>query len=170
MPDHGFGRCDGHHEMVDFQRASVQPTTHILSDHNGGKNLLKNKSAERFVPIHSKLVRAGLLQYAAALPKGSLLFPGLSRRASKGGKISARVGELFAKKLKSLGIKRERLVFHCLRHMVGACLDRAGVRREDAARIMGHAVPGITFGVYGEGDLTRLAGIMQDALKYDLPI
>jgi len=18
MPDHGFGRCDGHHEMVDF--------------------------------------------------------------------------------------------------------------------------------------------------------
>jgi hypothetical protein len=73
MPDHGFGRCDGHHEMVDFQRASVRPTTHILSDHNGGKNLLKNKSAERFVPIHSKLVRAGLLQYAAALPKGSLL-------------------------------------------------------------------------------------------------
>jgi hypothetical protein len=54
--------------------------------------------------------------------------------------------------------------------MVESCLDRAGVRREDAARIMGHAVPGITFGVYGEGDLTRLAGIMQDAIKYDLPI
>jgi hypothetical protein len=24
MPDHGFGRCDGHHEMVDF-RAVVPP-------------------------------------------------------------------------------------------------------------------------------------------------
>src|SRR5262249_6288532 len=67
--------------------------------HNGGNNHLKNKSSERVVPVHSQLVRMGLLKYIRALPKDGLLFPGLTRRASKGDKIGARVGELFRKLL-----------------------------------------------------------------------
>jgi hypothetical protein len=64
------------------------------------------------VPVHSELVRAGLLQYVAALPQDGPLFPGLVRRASKGGKIGARLGELFRDKLDALGLKRRVLPDH----------------------------------------------------------
>ena len=62
----------------------------------------------RLVPVHSELVRAGLLQYVAALPQDGPLFLGLVRRASKGGKIGARLGELFRDKLDALGLKRDQ--------------------------------------------------------------
>jgi hypothetical protein len=28
MPDNGFGRCDGHHEMVDFRLEKIRSNTH----------------------------------------------------------------------------------------------------------------------------------------------
>jgi integrase len=138
--------------------------------HNGGKNHLKNKSSERKVPIHNQLIRAGLLDYAKAVPQNGALFPTLQRRKSKGDKIGARVGELFRKRLISLGIKAEErkgLCFHSLRHNFGRCLDVADVSERDAARLMGHKVKGITFGVYGEGELENLASIVQRAIKYE---
>jgi hypothetical protein len=52
--------------------------------------------------------RFPLLQYVAALPQDGPLFPGLVRRASKGGKIGARLGELFRDKLEALGLKRDQ--------------------------------------------------------------
>ncbi len=38
MPDHGFGRSDGHHKMVDFRFQPVRPTAHELQSPlgNGG--------------------------------------------------------------------------------------------------------------------------------------
>jgi integrase len=45
--------------------------------HNGGENKLKNDSSARLIPVHSELVRLGLLDYVKALPKGPL-FPGLN--------------------------------------------------------------------------------------------
>src|SRR5439155_21350008 len=100
-------------------------TVTVLDIHNGGNNALKNASSARLVPIHSELVRAGLLRYRDALPKGSPLFPGLERRASKGGKIGARLGELFRDKLVQLGLKRDRLCFHSFRHTVAGRLEAA---------------------------------------------
>src|SRR5262249_23898428 len=67
-------------------------TITVIDIHNGGNNALKNKASARLVPVHSELVRAGFLAYVRALPQGGLLFPGLIRRASKGGKIGARIG------------------------------------------------------------------------------
>jgi hypothetical protein len=52
--------------------------------------------------------RFPLLQYVAALPQDGPLFPGLVRRASKGGKIGARLGELFRDKLDALGLRRDQ--------------------------------------------------------------
>jgi integrase len=92
-------------------------TVWVIDVHNGGENKLKNETSARLIPIHSELVRLGLLDYVKALPKGPL-FPGLTRRESKGGKIGARIGELFRKKLVALKLKREGLCFHSLRHCV----------------------------------------------------
>jgi integrase len=124
-------------------------TVTVIDVHNGGENKLKNESAARLIPVHSALVKAGLLDYVAGLKVGPL-FPGLTRRASKGGKVGARIGELFRKKLVRLGLKRDGLCFHSFRHTVAGRLDAAVVRQSDAARVLGHAVAGMSYGTYSQ--------------------
>jgi integrase len=139
----------------------------VIDIHNGGTNKLKNESAPRLVPVHSALVRAGLLDYVKALPAGPL-WPGLVRRASKGNKIGARLGELFRKRLVALGLKREGLCFHSLRHTVSNTLDRAEVRQSDAARILGHAVEGMSFGEYSkEGPGLKVVAATVEQITYE---
>jgi integrase len=142
-------------------------TVTVIDIHNGGDNKLKNETSARLIPVHSELVRLGLLDYVKALPKGPL-FPGLTRRESKGGKVGARVGELFRKKLVALGLKREGLCFHSFRHTVAGALDAAGVPQSDAARVLGHAVSGMSYGVYSQAGpgLKRVAAVVQE-IKYD---
>jgi integrase len=137
-------------------------TVWCIDVHNGGENKLKNETSARLVPIHSELVRLGLLDYVKALPKGPL-FPGLTRRESKGGKIGARVGELFRKKLVSLKLKRDGLCFHSFRHNVSNSFDVAGVPQSDAARILGHAVAGMSYGTYSQAGpgLKRGAAVVE---------
>jgi integrase len=138
-------------------------TVTVIDIHNGKNNALKNESSVRLVPIHSELVRCGLLCYRDALPQDGPLFPGMERRASKGGKIGARVGELFGKSLKALGLKRKGLCFHSFRHTVSGRLDAAGVPQTDAARVLGHTIPGMTYGTYSTGPgLKRLAAVVEE--------
>jgi integrase len=124
--------------------------------HNGGNNHLKNDSSARVVPIHSQLANGGFLDYVRSLPQDGLLFPGLTRRASKDGKIGARVGELFRKKLVSLGIKRDGLYFHSFRHTVIKCLKDAGLRESDIKEVVGHANGDVTMGRYGSDKEVKL--------------
>jgi integrase len=137
-------------------------TVTVIDIHNGGSNKLKNESSARLIPVHSELVRAGLLDYVKALPSGPL-FPGLKRRASKGGKVGARVGELFRKRLVALKLKREGLCFHSLRHNAAGALDAAGVPQSDAARVLGHAVAGMSYGTYSQAGpgLKRVAAVVE---------
>jgi integrase len=137
-------------------------TVWVIDVHNGGDNKLKNESAARLIPVHSALARLGFLDYVRALNAGPL-FPGLKRRESKGGKVGARVGELFRKTLVRLGLKREGLVFHSFRHTVAGRLDAAGVPQSDAARILGHAVAGMSYGTYSQAGpgLKRVAAVVE---------
>jgi integrase len=139
----------------------------VIDVHNGGQNKLKNESAARLIPVHSELVRLGFLDYVRALRAGPL-FPGLKRRESKGGKVGARVGELFRKRLVRLGMKRDGLVFHSFRHTVAGRLDAAEVRQSDAARILGHAVAGMSFGTYSqEGPGLKVVAGVVEKIRYD---
>jgi integrase len=124
-------------------------TVWCISIHNGGDNNLKNDSSARLLPVHSELVRLGFLDYVKGLKTGPL-FPGLVRRDSKGGKVGARLGELFRKRLVALGLKRKGLCFHSFRHNATGALDAALVRDSDAARVLGHAVEGISFAIYSQ--------------------
>jgi integrase len=137
-------------------------TVTVIDIHNGGTNKLKNETSARLIPVHSALVQAGFLDYVEALPAGPL-FPGLTRRESKGGKIGARLGELFRKKLVALGLKRAGLCFHSFRHTVAGRLDAAEVSQSDAARVLGHAVAGMSFGTYSQAGpgLKRVAAVVE---------
>jgi integrase len=142
-------------------------TVTVINVHNGGDNKLKNESAARLIPVHSELVRAGLIDYVQHVAHGPL-FPGLARRASKGGKVGARLGEIFRKRLVALGLKRGGLCFHSFRHTVAGRLDAAGVPQSDAARVLGHAVAGMSFGVYSRGGpgLVRVKLVVEQ-IKYE---
>jgi integrase len=144
------------------EEAANGATVTVIDIHNGGDNKLKNETSARLIPMHSELVRAGLLDYVKALKTGPL-FPGLTRRASKGGKIGARLGELFRKRLVALGLKREGLCFHSFRHTVAGRLDAAGVPQPDAARVLGHAVAGMSYGTYSQAGpgLKRVAAVVE---------
>src|SRR5262249_30869675 len=107
-----------------------------------------NESSIRAVPIHSLLARSGLMEYAASLPQGSRLFPGLER--DKDGKFGTRVGAMFNKRLAKLGIKRGRVIdFHSLRHSAIAAMQAAGESEDNIAPVAGHYHGGITARVYG---------------------
>ena len=142
-------------------------TVTIIDVHNGGENKLKNETSARLIPVHSALVHAGLLDYVKALKAGPL-FPGLTRRESKGNKVGARVGELFRKKLVALKLKRDGLCFHSFRHNVSNSLDVAGVPQSDAARVLGHAVSGMSYGTYSQAGpgLKRVAAVVE-MIAYD---
>ena len=146
-------------------------TVTVIDIHNGGNNTLKNGTSARLIPVHSELVRAGFLDYVKALPQNGPLFPGLKRRASKG-KIGARIGELFRKKLIALGLKRDGLCFHSFRHTVANRLDAAEVRQSDAARVLGHAVAGMSFGTYSQAGpgLKIVAGVIEQIQYPELKV
>jgi integrase len=142
--------------------------------HGEGSNHLKTEP--RLLPLHSALVRAGFLDYVEALPKDGPLFPGLTRRPSKDDKVSARIGEIFGKRLKALGVTQKaaeetpprRVCFHSLRHNVGQALDNAKESKNDIARVLGHAVEGISLETYShEGPgLKRVAAVVE-AIQYE---
>jgi len=63
----------------------------------------------------------------------------------------------------ALGLKREGLCFHSFRHTVAGKLEQASVSQTDAARVLGHAIAGMSYGVYSNGPgLKRLAGIIEE--------
>jgi integrase len=152
----------------DIREETVNGGTLVCIDiHNGddGHKLKNEEARPRLLPMHSTLVRLGLLDYIANLPKHGQLFPGLTRRASKDNKIGPRVGELFNKKRRTLGITRKgmKLDFHSFRHTVSNTLEIAGVSQTDAARVLGHTIEGMSYGNYSLGGpgLKRVAGIVE---------
>jgi integrase len=130
---------------------------------------LKTDSSKRKVPVHSALKALGLLNYRRALPKNAeRLFPNLPARKSKGGKFAPAVGDAFADWRKSVGVHRppEKLDLHSFRHTFSKQLETIGVSPNDAARLLGHEVEGLSFGRYSAPELKRLAKVIEQ-IKYD---
>lgn len=102
---------------------------------------LKNANARRVVPVHSELIRLGLIDYRAALLAAGRrrLFPELKHDEIKGyGKAPTR---WFSEYLARLGMPRNgRKVFHSFRHNVATTLqnDLAG-RPAAVKQLLGHA-------------------------------
>ena len=125
-------------EAAQLKAADIKQTDDIwyfefCHDGNG-----KTKAATRIVPLHHALIDAGLLRYRDALPKDSMLFPGLQGRKSKPGKLGPKLGDAFKWWRKKLGIVRPSVNFHSFRHTVGDRLRKAGVPEDDRAALLGH--------------------------------
>jgi integrase len=106
---------------------------------------LKTSACVRSVPLHSKLVELGFLDYVNSC--SGPLFPGVTQHSS--GRYSDALSKAFRRHLEALGIKRPKLSFHSLRHTFADRFKVAAPREAEAReRLMGHDVPGVA-GRYG---------------------
>ncbi len=118
------------------------------------KKKLKTKAATRRVPVHSELIRFGLLNYVDARKEsegqGSRLLAGLtySDKEGWGRKLGRWFNTTF---LKKLAVDQDGLSFHSLRHTVITNMRRASVERPIVQALVGHEPDGVTEEVYTHG-------------------
>ncbi|ARM89263.1 integrase family protein [Rhizobium sp. CIAT894] len=115
----------------------------------GDRKSLKTSAARRLVPIHSKLIEAGLLDYVQDMTnkKAIKLFPDFSYDPKNGwGRQQSRWFN--DRLLVQLGLKSKTRVFHSLRHTVNTRLLQAGVADPLVKSIIGHEQDGMTHRQY----------------------
>ena len=119
---------------------------------------LKNRASERSVPIHSKLVELGFIDFARN--QNGDLFPGIARHAS--GRLSDAQSKAYRRHLEKSGLKRPKLSFHSLRHTLITRLKTVAPREtETRLRLCGHTLTGMS-GRYG-------SSYAAEAADMDLP-
>lgn len=144
---------------------------HLVFDINARPpRKLKNRNAVRKVPVHSTLLRLGLLEHIKSVrdAEATLLFPNL-----KPGGADERLGHAFSKWFtryrKDVGLYRKGLDFHSLRHTTTTMMQRAGVPIAAIDELTGHATPGET-ARYSHGlTMDQLASGIE-AIKIDLAV
>lgn len=121
----------------------------ISINDQGEDKRLKTKAGKRLIPIHSELVRLGLLRYVESLRgRGETrLFPEVSKHRDGYGHT---VSKWFQRYRKRVGIIDEGKVFHSFRHTVIDRLKQAGIPKEKIAALAGHEDDSVTFGRYGK--------------------
>ncbi|MBR0554994.1 site-specific integrase [Ciceribacter sp. L1K23] len=137
----------------------------------GDRKSLKTSAARRLVPIHSKLIEAGLLEYVQAMTdkRATKLFPDFTYDPKNGwGRQQSRWFN--DRLLVQLGLKSKTRVFHSLRHTVNTRLLQAGVADPLVKSIIGHEQDGMTHKQYfKEGFTLQQRNYAMQKLDYSLP-
>ncbi|MBO6852276.1 MAG: tyrosine-type recombinase/integrase [Marivivens sp.] len=106
----------------------------------------KSEAGWREVPIHSKL--APLIEQLVTRSIDGYLLSGLTK--NKYGDRSNAIGKRFGRLKTSMGFG-SNYVFHSIRKTVATQLDAAGIPEPVTARILGHDIPTMTYGIYSAG-------------------
>ena len=148
--------------VEDVQKEQGIPYFNVGAEHEGQR--VKSEAGFRRVPIHSQIIKAGLTDYAKALPAGQL-WPGL-KPGGPDRKLSWYVTRQFTVYRRKVGVTRARVNFHSLRKNFVTCLDNAdGVSQADVAAIVGHE-RGFTFDRYSEGKGLPALKAIVERVKY----
>ncbi|MBB3133879.1 integrase [Rhizobium pisi] len=132
----------------------------------------KSEAGDRKVPIHSRLIAAGLLEFIRH-HQSEWLFPAL-KPGGPDGKRSWYISKRFTEHRRALKITRpdertgkDRVDFHSFRRSAIKVLERARLPQTEAAQVVGHDREGITFGTYNpEGlDIQALQQVVE-AIRY----
>lgn len=121
----------------------------IRISEEGGRKRLKTKAANRLIPIHSDLIRLGLIDFVDSLRRAGQirLFPELKERRDGYGQTASK---WFASYCTRCGIDEAGKVFHSFRHTVIDRLKQSEVPKEKIAALVGHEDDSVTFGRYGK--------------------
>lgn len=132
----------------------------------------KSEAGDRKVPIHSRLITAGLIDFMRH-HKSEWLFPVL-KPGGPDGKRSWYISKRFTEYRRGLKITRpdertgkDRIDFHSFRRSAIKVLERARLPQTEVAQVVGHDREGITFGIYNpEGlDIVALKQVVE-AIRY----
>jgi integrase len=110
---------------------------------------LKNATAKRIIPVHSILIdHFDFLRFVAHQRSFSKrLFPALH-------KIDGCYGHAFSKMFKTYrekcGVVAPGMTFHSFRHLMADSFKNLNIPVHVAADILGHTIPGMTYGHYGK--------------------
>ncbi|MPW37289.1 site-specific integrase [Vibrio sp. B1Z05] len=108
---------------------------------------LKNSGANRIVPIHSKLIELGFLDFVAQFNNDHHLFPELKYYDRDG--YFKNAGEWFRRFIKEILPDSEKLSFYSFRHTFADCFKQHQVNPTIPGTLLGHKTNTITFDVYG---------------------
>lgn len=154
--------------LSDFVEIDGIQCIHFQATHDDQS--LKTPTSERVVPIHSKLVELGLLDFVER--QHSLghdrLFQTLSLHKQNG--YSQAPSRWFAGLRAALGFAdgEGRKDFHSFRHTVADILKQQGVSESLIGGILGHSTGGITYTRYGKDFRPDVLKPIMRMLNYEL--
>lgn len=131
-------------ELCQLRTADVQTIEDIavlvLTNEGEGQSI-KSDAGLRTVPIHSELIRLGLLKYVETVKASgsNSLWPSLPLRE---GKPSDYFGRWFKEHRNALGLTGTRPDFHCFRHTVRPLMRKAGHSEGTMDKVTGHKTVG----------------------------
>jgi integrase len=125
---------------------------------------VKNLPSVRRIPIHSHLIKLGLIEYIEILKisKANTLFPDEKIRDGRTGKNAGKRVNRFIQKV--VGVENKTL--HSFRHTFATTLKRSGIDESLAAEIMGHQHGGITYDRYAKGYLSGTLKMAVETIVY----
>ena len=126
-------------ELAQLRRCDFQEIDgiHVIQITNEGEGLkLKTKSSKRVVPLHSELVRLGLLRQVEQVASGPI-FPEIER-GGRDNSLSHFYTEEFTDYRRRVGVYKRWIDFHSFRHNVTTALLRAGVDMLTVDQLTGH--------------------------------
>ena len=140
----------------------------IKEDEERGQGL-KNEASRRKVPVHSRLIELGLLDYVnQTRATGALrLFPTLIHG---GNGFGDSVGKAFGRHLKKVGIVDPGKVLHSLRHTAITRLHSRGVPQNIAEALVGHAANTVHGSVYLHRDALPMKLLKEGIEKLDFTV
>ena len=121
-----------------------------ITDDGDNKKRLKAAASKRKVPIHSELLKLGLLDFVATKESEPRLFMSFTYTESDG--FGRNLGRWFnTALLTGLGIKEPNLSYHSLRHTAVTSLRQAGIELALVQDIVGHERNPVNDGYFGDG-------------------
>lgn len=132
-------------------------TINILDDEAGKR--LKTAASRRIVPIHSKLIELGFLEFVAKVSAGRL-FPELPEDPARPGSYMAKATETFTNYRRKCGVGgmkgRGNKTFHSFRSTLIVALRKANVPKDRRTRLAGHEYDDTQDTSYTGGDILNM--------------
>ena len=155
-------------EVVQLRRGDIQTIGDVtfFDIKADGDNRVKTRAANRRIPVHPVLVKAGLLAFVARIKKpNERLFPDIEIGNAKN--RSGPASKLFSRLIRAAGVKTRKNCFHSFRHSFeDACRD-AEIDTAVMNALQGHVERGMA-GRYGSGFKLDRLGAAVAKIRYGL--
>lgn len=151
-------------EIAQLEMGDIKEIEGVLcfDINDDGEKKLKTLNSVRLVPVHSELLKLGLMEYVESIKfkkKEKRLFFDLTEA---NGKLSHNFSKWFARYRQQCGITEPGKTFHSFRHTVATIWKQLGVHESIPATLLGHSAGGITYTRYGKGyDVKQLAKVIE---------